>query len=95
MKFNEITFFDYGYNKKYYAFIINNYNKLKDSKKSFDETWAQLIDLDEFKMLDIDDDIVEIAHTTMSAYYDTDEEDTETVEEDIHEIITIDTIPTK
>jgi hypothetical protein len=96
MKFNDITFFDYGYNKKYYAFLINNYNKLKDAKKSFQVTWNELIAMDEFKMLDIDQEIVDNVHDILEKYYYVeDTTDTTTVEEDIHEIITVDTIPDK
>lgn len=96
MKFNDITFFDYGYNKKYYAFLINNYNKLKDAKKSFQVTWNELIAMDEFKMLDIDQEIVDNVHDILEKYYYVeDATDTTTVEEDIHEIITVDTIPDK
>jgi hypothetical protein len=96
MKFNEITFFDYGYNRKYYAFIINNYNKLKDPKKSFDDTWEELISMEEFKLLEIDDEIVKTAHDIMEKYYYVEPSAADAlIEDDIHEIITVDNIPDK
>ena len=96
MKFNEITFFDYGYNRKYYAFIINNYNKLKDPKKSFDDTWEELISMEEFKLLEIDEEIVKTAHDIMEKYYYVEPSAADAlIEDDIHEIITVDNIPDK
>lgn len=97
MKFKDITFFDYGYNKKYYAFMVNNYNKLKSKDKSFEDTWNELISMDEFNMLGIDEEIVNTVHDAFEAYYDKpiDEDTSIEKKEDDHEVVILNEIPNK
>jgi hypothetical protein len=96
MKFNAFTFFDYGFNRKYYAFLINNYNKLKNKDKSFEDTWNGLISLDDFKMLEIDQEIVDNVYAIFNEHYGkvvvAETPDTETTTEN-KEIEIVDTIP--
>lgn len=100
LNFNELTFFDYGFNKKYYAFMVNNYNKLKSKDKSFEDTWEELINLDDFKMLEIDSDIVDNVYTVFKEYYDKKEEvndedaNDDTPKEDV-KTASVDVIPEK
>ena len=97
MRFNEIVFFDYGFNKKYYAFMVNNYNKLKSNTKSFEDTWDELTSMEEYKMLDIEDRIVENVHGAFEKYYGSKviEEDTIKEKEDDHEVVVLNEIPRK
>jgi hypothetical protein len=102
MNFNEITFFDYGFNKKYYSFMVNNYNKLKSKDKTFEETWEELINTDDFKMLEMDSEIVENVYTVFKDYYgkkdEVKTEDTpkEDITENIEEVTPpVDVIPDK
>ena len=97
MRFKDITFFDYGYNKKYYAFMVNNYNRLKSSNKSFEDTWNELISMDEFNMLGIDSEIVKTVHDAFEAYYDKPVEDDDTTEEKTpeREVVVLNEIPNK
>ena len=97
MKFNEISFFDYGFNKKYYAFMVNTYNKLKSKEKTFEDTWEELIHTDDFKMLEIDSEIVENVYNIFKDYYGKLDEvksaTEETPAEETKEIEVVDTIP--
>ena len=97
MKFNEISFFDYGFNKNYYAFMVNTYNKLKSKEKTFEETWEELIHTDDFKMLEIDSEIVENVYNIFKDYYGKLDEvksaTEETPAEETKEIEVVDTIP--
>ena len=93
MQFNEIKFFDYGFNKKYYAFLVNNYNRLKNSAKTFADTWDELISLDEFKMLEIPKDIIDSVHRVFETYYTPNDPMPKEDEKEDHEIVTVDSIP--